>query len=61
MKRRYVQFSGWARLGALLSTVIDRWHNRHVPDALVRKRRAQVIAWSEGLERGLWLENNDGE
>jgi hypothetical protein len=69
-RKPYVQFSGWAFVGAALSRLIDRWHNRRRP----RRIYLEGIGWAKtygqpqhgetkwaGLERGLWLERNDDD
>lgn len=49
--KKYVQFSGWARIGAWLSGRVDAWHTY----------RLRTMNPTSGLERGLWLEHNDEE
>lgn len=70
MKRKpYVQFTGWARVGAALSRLIDRWDNRRRPIRVLvygdpqygatRLARPLLPLDPFDLERGLWLEESD--
>ena len=52
-RKPYVQFSGWSRLGAALSRLIDRYQTR--------KEWQKFGRSTSGLERGLWLERNDDD
>lgn len=56
-RKKYVQFSGWAFVGAALSRLLEFLYSSRGS----ANRKQNIRRSRSGLERGLWLERNDDD